>query len=358
MANWQGAKVTNKGTALIAKVTAGNTKLNITRVAFGSGNLTNIENAARLVREIDNAEIITKVQKNNTCTVTVRLTNANFTTAQNISEIGIFATDPDEGEILFAGMVDANPDFVQAASSSTLVAKTVTMGIGYSNSDNVTISLSNTMWVTAEEVLTMISDELRKYGNNTHRINDAVVAANTAQTITALTDMIGNRIKAITGESTWVGNPANNIKGIQSSITDLLSLVASLPVTNIKDFNKQVISALDQEKLTALGVKYNFDNPNAWSISFGKLFGGLIIQGGDFSLNSNGNGTITLPITFSNNFNFFGTPKFGTDNSPWILGLRYTYNASTLSNVEVRGIFTVQNTGAQSGYLLWLAVGV
>ena len=37
MANWQGAKVTNKGTALIAKVTAGNTKLNITRVAFGSG---------------------------------------------------------------------------------------------------------------------------------------------------------------------------------------------------------------------------------------------------------------------------------------------------------------------------------
>lgn len=280
MANWQGAKVTNKGTALIAKVTAGNTKLNITRVAFGSGNLTNIEGATRLVREIDNAEIITKVQKNNTCTVTVRLTNANFTAAQNISEIGIFATDPDEGEILFAGMVDANPDFVQAASSSTLVAKTVTMGIGYSNSDNVTITLSNTMWVTAEEVLTMISDELRKYGNNTHRINDAVVAANTAQTITSLTDMIGNRIKAITGESTWVGNPANNIKGIQSSITDLLSLVASLPVTNIKDFNKQVISALDQEKLTALGVKYNFDNPNAWSISFGKLFGGLIIQGG------------------------------------------------------------------------------
>lgn len=286
MANWQGAKVTNKGLALIAKITAGNTKLNITRIAFGSGNLTNIDNAERLVREIDNAEIITKVQKNNTCTVTVRLTNANFNTAQNIAEIGIFATDPDEGEILFAGMVDANPDFVQAASSSTLVAKTVTMGIGYSNSDNVTISLSNSMWVTAEEVLTMITDELRKYGNNTHRINDAVVAANTAQTITSLTDMIGNRIKAITGEKSWVGNPVNNIKGIQSSITDLLTLVVSLPVDNIKDFNKQVISALDQEKLTALGVKYNFDNPNAWSISFGKLFGGLILQGRVSELNT------------------------------------------------------------------------
>jgi len=358
MANWQGAKVTNKGLALIAKITAGNTKLNITRIAFGSGNLTNIDNAERLVREIDNAEIITKVQKNNTCTVTVRLTNANFNTAQNIAEIGIFATDPDEGEILFAGMVDANPDFVQAASSSTLVAKTVTMGIGYSNSDNVTISLSNSMWVTAEEVLTMITDELRKYGNNTHRINDAVVAANTAQTITSLTDMIGNRIKAITGEKSWVGNPVNNIKGIQSSITDLLTLVVSLPVDNIKDFNKQVISALDQEKLTALGVKYNFDNPNAWSISFGKLFGGLILQGGDYSLNSNGNGTVNLPVIFTNSFKFFGLPKFGTDTSPWVLGLRNTYNANTLGSIEIRGTFTTNNTGAQNGYLLWCAIGV
>ncbi|WP_368393619.1 hypothetical protein, partial [Veillonella ratti] len=25
---------------------------------------------------------------------------------------------------------------------------------------------------------------------------------------------------------------------------------------------------------------YNFDNPNAWSISLGRLFGGLILQGG------------------------------------------------------------------------------
>ncbi|CCX56204.1 phage tail protein [Veillonella sp. CAG:933] len=347
MANWQGAKVTNKGTALIAKVTAGNTKLNITRVAFGSGNLTNIENAARLVREIDNAEIITKVQKNNTCTVTVRLTNANFTTAQNISEIGIFATDPDEGEILFAGMVDANPDFVQAASSSTLVAKTVTMGIGYSNSDNVTISLSNTMWVTAEEVLTMISDELRKYGNNTHRINDAVVAANTAQTITALTDMIGNRIKAITGESTWVGNPANNIKGIQSSITDLLSLVASLPVTNIKDFNKQVISALDQEKLTALGVKYNFDNPNAWSISFGKLFGGLIIQGGA----NESKKTFVLPTTFSRKFFSIAIHSGEVSSVNVILDKDYYSNINQNNFID-------DYVGINEVWLLWLSIGI
>lgn len=81
-------------------------------------------------------------------------------------------------------------------------------------------------------------------------------------------------------------------------------------------------------------------------------------QGGDYSLNSNGNGTITFPLTFTKNFKLFGTPKFGGDDSPWVLGLRYTYNANTLNSVEVRGIFTNVNTGAQNGYLSWLAIGL
>lgn len=81
-------------------------------------------------------------------------------------------------------------------------------------------------------------------------------------------------------------------------------------------------------------------------------------QGGAYSLNSNGNGTITFPLSFTKNFKFFGTPKFGGDDSPWVLGLRYTYNANTLNSVEVRGIFTNVNTGAQNGYLSWFAIGI
>lgn len=313
MADWQGAKVTVKGQALLAKITAGRAKLEIPRIAFGSGKLTNIENATRLVQEIDDAEVITKVQKNNTCTVTVRMTNAKFSQGQNIAELGIFATDPDEGEILFAAMIDARPDFVQAASSSTLVAKTVTMGIGYSNADNVTITLSNSMWITAEEVLSMINDELRKYSNNRHKINDSTLAANTEQTVNVLTDMIGNRIKAITGEDSWAGNPVNTITGMNKILTDLLKLINAIPIANIQDFNKNVISALDKEKLAVLGVKFNFDNPNAWSICFGRLFGNLIIQGG-FMAQENVN--ITLPISFLHNQFTAVAVHYSNSNNP------------------------------------------
>lgn len=233
MANWQTAVVTDKGKALIAKVTAGTTQLNITRAAIGRGNPSNLVQATALANAIGAAEIITKVAKNNTTTVTVRITNAAFSQLESISELGLFATDPDEGEILFCVMVDSNPDQVQSASNSTLVAKTITMGIGYDNADNVTVVLSNTMWVTAEEVLAMITDELRKYGNNTHKIVDSTVALNSAQTMTALTDMLGNRLKAITGETSWVTDPADTIKNMRGTLANLVTLVANLPTSNI-----------------------------------------------------------------------------------------------------------------------------
>lgn len=47
-----------------------------------------------------------------------------------------------------------------------------------------------------------------------------------------------------------------------------------------RNFIKAVMDAIGSETLSQYGVKYNFDNPNAWSISLGRLFGGLILQGG------------------------------------------------------------------------------
>ncbi len=74
-----------------------------------------------------------------------------------------------------------------------------------------------------------------------------------------------------------------------------------------RNFIKAVMDAIGSETLSQYGVKYNFDNPNAWSISLGRLFGGLILQvikvsgttGG--SLNSGyseGEKLITYPIPF------------------------------------------------------------
>ena len=305
MANWQTAVVTDKGKALIAKVTAGTTQLNITRAAIGRGNPSNLVQATALANAIGAAEIITKVAKNNTTTVTVRITNAAFSQLESISELGLFATDPDEGEILFCVMVDSNPDQVQAASNSTLVAKTITMGIGYDNADNVTVVLSNTAWVTAEEVLAMITDELRKYGNNTHKIVDSTVALNSAQTMTALTDMLGNRLKAITGETSWVTDPADSVKNMSGTLAALAALVANLPTSNIADFNAAVTQILNDNVVAASQITYRLESTGF--IRFGAL-GGFTIQWGIGATTPNdyysadnsyeGNISLALPVAF------------------------------------------------------------
>lgn len=59
-----------------------------------------------------------------------------------------------------------------------------------------------------------------------------------------------------------------------------LQLVKSLlNGLNIKS-SQDVLQALGTETLQSLGVKYDFSNEKAWYICLGKLFGGLIIQGG------------------------------------------------------------------------------
>nr|WP_028257322.1 hypothetical protein [Veillonella montpellierensis] len=72
-----------------------------------------------------------------------------------------------------------------------------------------------------------------------------------------------------------------------------LQLVKSLlSGLNIKS-GQDVLQALGTETLQSLGVKYDFSNEKAWYICLGKLFGGLIIQGGIFS------GAIPFPHTRS-----------------------------------------------------------
>lgn len=65
-----------------------------------------------------------------------------------------------------------------------------------------------------------------------------------------------------------------------------------------RNFIKAVMDAIGSETLSQYGVKYNFDNPNAWSISLGRLFGGLILQGGWNVIPEGKTTSVQLPTVF------------------------------------------------------------
>ena len=70
------------------------------------------------------------------------------------------------------------------------------------------------------------------------------------------------------------------------------TLLSSLNIKNATD----VVNALESEKSTGLGIRYDFSNVNAWYICLGKLFGNLIIQG-TYDLHVQPNDIWTYPLS-------------------------------------------------------------
>lgn len=80
------------------------------------------------------------------------------------------------------------------------------------------------------------------------------------------------------------------------SLSQVINVINTLFTGNVAGF-KNIVNSWGQNGSNPLGIRYDFTNPNAWWISFGELFGGLIIQGGSVIMTS-ANITITTPLNF------------------------------------------------------------
>lgn len=89
---------TAKGFALAAKVSAG-TKLTITKVTAGSG--TTATSALALAEEKQTLTVGTAEISGQTATLPVTLAEASAPLPYVLTEIGVYASDPEEGEILY-----------------------------------------------------------------------------------------------------------------------------------------------------------------------------------------------------------------------------------------------------------------
>lgn len=155
MATWTNATITNKGYALQAKLLSTD-KLEITRVVAGSGRasagqLVN-QTAVSDIKQTLTVESMTYDDKGN-AKLRVLLSNRELTASYVCNQIGIYANDPDEGEILYA--------IVQEAVAGQSIPSIVEQPYGYdcgwqfvltfSNSENVSVTIdpANTLTVEA-----------------------------------------------------------------------------------------------------------------------------------------------------------------------------------------------------------------
>ena len=103
MNQWANTVLTEKGAALLAKLTQGNT-LNITKAIAGAGFVT----PGLLVKQTEvtspKQELSFKpasYPEEGKCKITTVLTNEGLSAGYDATQIGIFAADPDGGEVLF-----------------------------------------------------------------------------------------------------------------------------------------------------------------------------------------------------------------------------------------------------------------
>ena len=142
MSNWTTRVTTVKGRALDAKVIAGKTKLTLTKFKTGDGSPVDLENLTDLVSPQQVIPISSLTPKaNGEADVEGIMTNAGLKNGYFFKEWGLFAQDPDEGEILYQVLIDANPDYWLADGSATALSTELHLTIAIKDADSVSATI-------------------------------------------------------------------------------------------------------------------------------------------------------------------------------------------------------------------------
>lgn len=322
MAGWNNATMTDVGEALQAKVNAGLTKLTFTKIKVGSGvSTTNAQALTDVIASKWETTNFTVKRDGKIVTVDTFITNTGITEAFRMAEIGLFAQDPDKGEVLYAYLTDSEPDRMPAEGGSTVVSQELSLGMTFSNSGNVTLTVNMGALVTLEQLEQHNSDP-NAHGGLITKVQSELTKHNTdVSAHPPITAMIAK----ILGASNWQENPAATLKDIK----------------NLLGTGGIVAQRLEENGF----VKF----ANGFIIQWGKIQDNTTASRLSYRLKE-----VTLPLAFSSNWyailttqiSLFNTPKEELDRLGAIIITTKTVNK-----------FTMQLDDYSAG-AYWLCVGV
>ena len=156
--------ITKKGIALNNKVQAGSVTIEYLRVGLGNGvyeKAENLEEKERLKVEKQSVPISSiKIIDENTVRLRVVINNEGITEGYDITEIGLYATDPDEGEILYsiATAMEDKEDYQPSEAEVADYQITIDLYSTVSNASNAIIKLDMGAVASAEDLMQLKED--------------------------------------------------------------------------------------------------------------------------------------------------------------------------------------------------------
>lgn len=157
--------ITDKGLALLAKVTT--STLTISNMGLGDGDKEVVGNVTSLKNEILKKQIEIIEKNENSIVTRTTFTNENLQNGFYIREIGIYATDPDEGEILYAytNVNGTDADYFSPGNGAVILREFIELVIGFGNASKVELTIDPaSVFVTASE-LRKLEAEVEKKAN-------------------------------------------------------------------------------------------------------------------------------------------------------------------------------------------------
>ena len=172
MSNWSGGVLTAAGRALQAKVEGG-TALVLTYIKVGDGAETaaDVDTMTNLLSPKKRIGISSVVPSDNVCKVTGILSSADVSVGFYARELGLFAQDPDVGEILYMIALDSAPDFVPPQTSAVVTSAEYAINVVISNSADISINVDPNGLATIE-MLTKAACLLQR--GVAYQVDDAV----------------------------------------------------------------------------------------------------------------------------------------------------------------------------------------
>ena len=155
MSEWANAAYTHKGRALQAKLLSGHT-LTITRVMTSTGYVE--PSALKDQTDLGGTKKQTLTIKSITypapgkCAIDVALTNEGISEAYTAKQIGFFATDPDEGEILYLIAQDAKGTEVPSQNETPSYSAGWKFTLEYGQADSVAVTVDPANTVSRQEL--------------------------------------------------------------------------------------------------------------------------------------------------------------------------------------------------------------
>ncbi len=322
-------KLTQAGLRLMAKVESGAT-VKITRFAVGDGEIGSRDplTLTDLVNRLYNYDVARVGYNSNVATVTFNFTNQSVTTGFYWREVGMWAQDPDAGEILFMyANASGAPEYIPPGGSSTILERQFNWRLVGSNAASITAQIDQSLMYASQDDLAALA----KQSLQVHSVDSTYTALSQMRLpgtydITQISSFTDRPITTGSGAS---GSAMLFVKKGVSSLTEYYDLQQIIEIAGRNNASLFVFTR--RIRVFADGTV----NPGPWIrdinagggtfVSSVQMNGGLIIETIDLTVNSKvvANGGIEAPggikttssMLVNGLANFTGSVQIGTGNS-------------------------------------------